>query len=92
MVRLGNPLGSLTVGAHLRRGKLQVGIGRRIEEPEGHVDALDLLDMVVAAETARQELLALIILLQGANRGLLVQLERQNIVGLEHPGELPRDD
>ena len=73
-------------------GKAQLGIGIAVKEPEGHIHALDLVDVVLAAEHPGQQGLALEVFLQLCLGGLFVQLEGDDEVGPQGPGKLPGED
>ena len=61
-----------------------------VVHPEGHVDALDLLQMVGLREGGRQQRLFAIVLLQRLDGVVLIELERKDEIRLQHTGELPR--
>ena len=64
------------------------GLHPAIVEPEGHIDALDLLDVVSVLEGFGEEGLALIILLQVLDGRLPVHLEGDDVLRLELAGKL----
>ena len=59
------------------------GVGLGVEQPEGHVNALNLGDVVLALERLGQEGFALIIFGQLGDGGVLVHLEGQDVFGLQ---------
>ena len=61
-----------------------------VVHPEGHVDALDLLQMVGLREGGRQQRLFAIVFLQRLDGVVLIELEWKDEVRLQHTGELPR--
>ena len=69
-------------------GKAQLGIDIAVVQPEGHIHALDLVDMVLAAEHLGQQGLALEVLLQLFLSCLFVQLEGDDEVGAQVSGKL----
>ena len=64
------------------------GLHPAIVEPEGHIDALDLLDVVAVLEGFGEEGLALIILFQIFDGRFLVHLEGDDVLRLELAGKL----
>ena len=61
------------------------------EHPEWHIDALDLLNVVIGGKRSRQQLSAFVILLERLDRLLLVYLERDQIIRPVHAREFARD-
>ena len=78
---------ALVVGARVRRLKDGAAGGLGVIEPEGHVDALNLVDAVAAGEALRQQDLALIVLGQGLLGGLVVEFEGNHELGPEIAGK-----
>ena len=80
-------LDDLVVTAHIASGigclKRGTAVGVGVVEPEGHVDALDLVDVVARLELAREEDLALVVLVKGGDGSLVVKLEGNDEVRLE---------
>ena len=72
--------------------KVRAAVGLAVEEPEGDVDALDLLDVVLVAEDLGQADLALVVVLELGNGRLLVNGEGDDVVWLERSAELAGDD
>ena len=68
--------------------EVQIRVSLPVKEPEGHIDALDLLDVVFRGEGPGQQMLALVEFSQGFLGRLLIQLEGQDIVRLEHAVKL----
>ena len=78
--------------ARVRRVEGDVSLtGTRIQ-PERHVHALDLLDVVTRREVVRQELLADVVFLQRLDRRIAVELERDDVIGFQHIGKLTGHD
>ena len=73
-------------------GKAQLGVGVAVVQPEGHIHALDLVDMVLAAEHLGQQGLALEVLLQLFLRRFFIQLEGDDEVGAQVSGKLSGED
>lgn len=92
MVRDGHVFTGGGVAAHLGAVAADIDLRAAVVEPEGDVDALDLLDVVLIGERLRQQLFAAVVLFERRNRGGLIQLEGQHIVGLERTAELPGHD
>lgn len=64
-----------------------VGVGVGVEQPERHIHALDLGDAVLAAEQIRQQALALHMVAQGGLGRFFVELEGNDVVGLQVAGQ-----
>ena len=73
---------ALAPGAYVARLEGALAAGRSVVEPERHVHALHMGDAVLRGEFLRKELLALVILGKRLLGGGLVQLERDDKVGL----------
>ena len=73
---------ALAPGAYVARLEGALAAGRPVVEPERHVHALHMGDAVLRGEFLRKELLALVILGKRLLGGGLVQLERDDKVGL----------
>ena len=69
-----------------------VALGLTVEHPEGYIDALYLLDVVFRSEAPGQEKLPLVVLLERIDGSLPAQLEGDDEVRTQGPGELPRHD
>ena len=63
-----------------------------IEQPEGDIHALDLLNVVLCREGAGQKPLAAVVFFQCGLGGIFVQHKRQDKLRPLHTAELPRDD
>ena len=78
---------TFVVGARARGLEDGASGGLGVVEPEGHVDALNLVDAVAAGEALRQQDLAFIVLGQGLLGGLVVELEGNHELGLKIAGK-----
>ena len=80
-------LDDLVVATHIAAGigclKRGTAVGVGVVEPEGHVDALDLVDVVARLELARKEDLALVVFVKGGDGSLVIKLEGNDKVRLE---------
>ncbi len=92
VVRDGHVFAGGGIAAHAGGVAADVHVRRAVVEPEGDVDALDLLDVVLVGERLREQLLAAVVLFERRDRGGLIQLEGQHVVGLERAFELPGHD
>ena len=78
--------------ARARRVVARVALRLAVKHPEGDVDALDLLDLVLGGKRAGQKGLVFIMPLERMDRVLAAELKGQNEVRLQRPGELSRHD
>ena len=83
---------SVTEHARGRCHVIRAAFGFAVKQPERHINAAQLLDMVIIAEQLGQQQLSLVMLLERGNRILLAQLERQYVVRLENAAELLGND
>ena len=65
-----------------------VAFGRARVQPERHVHALDFLEVVAFGEAVRQEFLVAVVVLESGDGVVLVELERDDVIGLQHVGKL----
>ena len=79
-------------GVRPRRREFNVGVGDPVKEPEGNVNALDLLDVVCVCKRPWKEGLALVMRLQGGKRLLLGKAERNDVIRLEYARKLSGND
>ena len=70
--------------------KAQIRLSLSVKDPEGHIYALDLLNVVFLGEGLGQQVFSLVILPQGLFGSLLIQLKGQDVVRLEHAVKLRR--
>ena len=78
--------------ARARRVVARMALRLTVEHPEGDINALDLLDLVLGGKRSRQEGLVFIVPPERIDRVLAAELEGQNIVRPQRPGKLPRHD
>ena len=89
---LRHPVRPLVPTADLGGVEGGAALGLPVVEPEGGVDALDLLQVVLAGEELGQQGLFPVVLLQGRDGLLLGQLEGDDPIGPQSAAQLPRHD
>ena len=92
MVGLGVDVLGVGPGAYVAALEAHIPFASSRVKPERHVNALDFLDVVVRGEIVGQQRLSAVVLLQGRNGRIAVELEGDDVIGLEDVGQLAGND